>query len=60
MSGVDIQEHARKLYEAHGDKAEHEAAQKAAQADLLGFVDHTCARAISRKGLGEAACFFAS
>ncbi len=32
MSGVDIQEHARKLYEAHGDKAEHEAAQKASQA----------------------------
>jgi len=31
MKAVDIQEYARKLLNAHGDKAEYEAAQKAHQ-----------------------------
>ncbi len=31
MTFLEIQESARKLYEAHGDKAEFEAAQKARQ-----------------------------
>ncbi|MEM8689761.1 MAG: hypothetical protein AAGF81_20735 [Pseudomonadota bacterium] len=31
-----IQEHARRLYEAHGDKAEYEAAQKARMHDERG------------------------
>ena len=36
MKAVDVQEHARKLYAAHGDKAIAEAAQKATEMDKQG------------------------
>ena len=36
MKAVDIQEHARKLQAAHGNKAVAEAAQKAAEMEKLG------------------------
>ena len=36
MDVLEIQESARKLYQAHGDKAEFEAAQKARQYKELG------------------------
>jgi len=36
MHAIDIQEHARKLKEAHGDKAIMEAARKARELDKIG------------------------
>lgn len=39
MKAVDVQEHARKLLAAHGDKAVAEAAQKAAEMEKLGRAD---------------------
>lgn len=39
MKAVDIQEHARKLYAAHGDKAVVEAAQKASEMEQSGQQD---------------------
>jgi hypothetical protein len=39
MSTVEIDDYARRLYEAHGDRAEYEAAQKAKDADAKGEAD---------------------
>jgi hypothetical protein len=39
MDITQIQQHAQQLYDAHGDKAEAEAAQKAAQCETSGDQD---------------------
>lgn len=36
MSMIEIDDYARRLYQAHGDRAEYEAAQKAKDADSKG------------------------
>ncbi len=39
MESIDVLEYARKLHSAHGDKAEAEAAQKAAEFEAAGDKD---------------------
>ena len=48
-----IQEHARRLYEAHGDKAEFEAAQKARQHEEKGELEQAASWRKVRDAISE-------